>query len=237
MTSSPSAVRSVTAATLLDAWDAAAARPAPLRGVTLLAAVWPERSADEWASVPLGMRDNTLLRFREAVFGGVLESVAECPSCGEQLEVRTRTADVQARYAEEGTVERQVGSQRLRLRPPSQADLTVALAAENPHRALLERCVESALELSDETAALVIDVLAELDPQADVQIGVTCSRCQEAHEMGFDIAAHLWGDLNDWARGTLIEVHRLAFAYGWREEDILAMSALRRHTYLGMIGA
>jgi hypothetical protein len=32
------------------------------------------------------------------------------------------------------------------------------------------------------------------------------------------------------------EVHTLAAMYGWRETDILAMSAWRRQRYLEMIG-
>jgi hypothetical protein len=32
------------------------------------------------------------------------------------------------------------------------------------------------------------------------------------------------------------EVHRMASAYGWREADILAMSAFRRQRYLELIG-
>jgi hypothetical protein len=33
----------------------------------------------------------------------------------------------------------------------------------------------------------------------------------------------------------LVEVHKLASAYGWREADILAMSATRRSMYLNII--
>ena len=39
-----------------------------------------------------------------------------------------------------------------------------------------------------------------------------------------------------WALRTLAEVHRLASAYGWREQDILALSPARRQLYLGMVG-
>ena len=39
------------------------------------------------------------------------------------------------------------------------------------------------------------------------------------------------------AKRLLREVHFLARAYGWREADILAMSARRRQAYLEMVGA
>jgi hypothetical protein len=52
-----------------------------------------------------------------------------------------------------------------------------------------------------------------------------------------DPLSFLWHELEQWARQTLAAVHRLAGAYGWREQDILALSAKRRQIYLEMIGA
>jgi hypothetical protein len=52
----------------------------------------------------------------------------------------------------------------------------------------------------------------------------------------FDIVPYLWTEINAWAMRLLREIHSLATAYGWREADILAMSAVRRHWYLEMIG-
>jgi hypothetical protein len=42
--------------------------------------------------------------------------------------------------------------------------------------------------------------------------------------------------LTTWVRRLLREVHTLALAYGWREADILNMSARRRRFYLEMAG-
>jgi hypothetical protein len=38
------------------------------------------------------------------------------------------------------------------------------------------------------------------------------------------------------AKAYLNEVHMLAWAYGWREADILAMSSARRQFYLERVG-
>jgi hypothetical protein len=51
------------------------------------------------------------------------------------------------------------------------------------------------------------------------------------------IASYLWGEIDDWARRVLRDIHVLASAYGWRESDILDMNARRRETYLQMLGA
>jgi hypothetical protein len=48
----------------------------------------------------------------------------------------------------------------------------------------------------------------------------------------FDIGRYLWEELRAQAVRLLHEVHTLARFYGWREADILALSAARRHAYL-----
>jgi hypothetical protein len=78
--------------------------------------------------------------------------------------------------------------------------------------------------------------MAEIDPQADIQIALTCPACLHQWSAAFDIASHLWIEVNSWAMRILDEVHRLASAYGWSEADILELSPMRRQLYLGMIG-
>ncbi len=79
--------------------------------------------------------------------------------------------------------------------------------------------------------------LSEVDPQADIRLDLTCAVCGHAWAAPFDVPAHVWADVDACARGLLAEVHALAQAYGWREEDILALSPARRHFYLEAIGA
>lgn len=79
--------------------------------------------------------------------------------------------------------------------------------------------------------------MAAADPQADLQFALTCPACAEEWSAFFDIVTFFWRELDDWARRTLREVHLLASAYGWREADILALSAWRRRTYLELVGA
>ena len=116
---------------------------------------------------------------------------------------------------------------------------------EGGYRFLLERCVIEASHNGDPmpAAALPNDVvtaiarrLSELDPQAEVLLDMACPDCGARWQALFDIASFLWTELDAWARRTLIEVHRLAWTYGWREADILALSQQRRHRYLQMIG-
>jgi hypothetical protein len=106
-------------------------------------------------------------------------------------------------------------------------------------RALLARCIEDARRVEELPPALVDEIIARMaqaDPQADVRLDVTCPACHHNWQTLFDIVSYLWRMVDDWAVNTLYEVHRLASAYGWREADILSMSARRRQLYLDMIG-
>jgi hypothetical protein len=76
--------------------------------------------------------------------------------------------------------------------------------------------------------------MAEADPQADVQVTVSCAACGVAWQAMFDIASFLWGEVDRWARRMLHEVHVLASAYGWTEAEILRLGPWRRRVYLGL---
>lgn len=78
--------------------------------------------------------------------------------------------------------------------------------------------------------------MEELDPQAVVRLKIVCDSCQHQWDEEFEVASFLWGEVDAWAGRLLREVHVLARAYAWREEDILAMSSRRRHCYLEMLG-
>ena len=77
--------------------------------------------------------------------------------------------------------------------------------------------------------------MAECDPQAEVLIDMECPDCGHRWQMLFDIAAFLWTEIAVAAKRLLREVHTLARAYGWREADILSLSAARRQFYIEMV--
>ena len=79
--------------------------------------------------------------------------------------------------------------------------------------------------------------MAEADPQAEVELALNCPACGEGWQAPFDIESFFWDEIGAWARRVLGEVHVLASSYGWRESDILNMSAWRRQFYIDLIGA
>jgi len=135
----------------------------------------------------------------------------------------------------------------LSFRLPNSQDLAILESrksiAQN-RQWLLERCILSAKDskgavcndhLPADVLNALLDRMANLDPQANVRIGITCPQCGHAWEALFDIASFFWAEINAWAARVLDEVHLLASAYGWSEKDILAMTPKRRRSYLDRI--
>lgn len=135
----------------------------------------------------------------------------------------------------------------VQFRLPNSLDLETVANCAQPAEAqqrLLEGCILKVqyqgvdcpvAELPEVVVGAIAKAMAEDDPQANVQIALSCPACRHQWSSTFDIVYFLWGELHAWAQRTLLEVHRLALSYGWREADILAMSPQRRQLYLEMV--
>jgi len=135
----------------------------------------------------------------------------------------------------------------VRFRLPNCDDLAALEAgADAPAQksALLRRCVAEVrlngdVNATDQLPEVVVTALsvrmADLDPQGDIQLTLTCPHCGHSWASPLDIVSYLWSEIHAWAERTLRDVHALASAYGWRESDILALSPTRRQAYLDMI--
>lgn len=233
----------------MAAWDAAGSLPAVSRPLALLAASCPEHSVEQLARLPVGERDALLLSQRECTFGGEVVSLADCPRCSLAVELQFQIADVRVPPAPvPDVITFQTKGYRLRVRLPNGTDLEAAAQVEDEAGAvaeLLRRCVLSARrdgqplaaeELPEHVVEAIEVQLAEADPQADIELALSCPECEHQWLAGFDIGALFWIEVEAWARRALDDVHRLATAYGWREPDVLALSPRRRQHYLDMVG-
>jgi len=89
-----------------------------------------------------------------------------------------------------------------------------------------------------QSAAIAVGLLVGVGTSgaADIALDLRCVACPHAWQLTLDIVRFLWAEVNALAKGYLNEVHMLAWAYGWREADILAMSSARRQFYLERVG-
>jgi len=233
---------------LLDAWEDARRLSRFDRPLVLLAAWEPQDDVDSLARLPIGARDARLLSLREEMFGTQLSAGANCPHCGESVDISLSTSDIRIPVETESTGEEfelVSGRFSVRFRLPTTADLrwvAAAPAGVDRRMTLLRRCiVDSGSRSVDKLPTRVLNAVAtrmgEADPQAIVDLAVDCPSCNETWLIPFDICSFLWNEFDELAQRIFREIHTLARAYGWSETEILQMSPMRRRVYLEMVEA
>ena len=248
-------MRALAASELLEVWERGLSQTGVERALTLLGSACEGEPRDVLELLSVGERDVRLLRLREWTFGPRMTSVVACPTCGEHVELGFSTTDLRskgkgAEASLEAPLRLTAGGYDVAFRLPNSLDL--AQVAAGPRAELgeaesrfLDRCVLEAsrdgervpaAELPAEIAEAIARRMAEADPQADIGLALDCPACGRNWQVPFDIEPFFWDEINAWARRILGEVHLLASAYGWRETDILRMSASRRQLYLDLIG-
>ncbi|HWC95653.1 MAG TPA: hypothetical protein VG456_02855 [Candidatus Sulfopaludibacter sp.] len=237
----------LSASTLLEVWERGVGQAPVERALTLLSAT-AEESLDGLRELSVGQRDAGLMALYQGLFGDTLHAFAECPECGERLEytISTRDLDMNPSIHENSeALTLECGGALLRLRLPDSRDLAVASqfdSVDAARQSLARRCIVSADgldagELSDAVVEQIARQLAKADPRAETLIHLTCAVCSYQWRVVLDIERFLWVKVSALAKRLLREVHVLARTYGWREADILAMTAARRQLYLEMAGA
>jgi hypothetical protein len=232
---------------LLDVWEQGQGLSPTRHALLLLAAT--EGGEEEPGALPLGERDARLLTLRAALFGPRAESLAHCPACGETAEIALDVRDLQAEPAASGPLEIERDGLRLRFRLPDSTDLLAVeglLDPEEGGRRIAARCLLRAERdggpvgfenLSEEDLAALEERMEEADPGAELRLGLGCPACGHAWNELFDPARFLRAELDREAGRLLDEIHWLARAYGWTEEEALKLSPRRRRAYLERIGA
>lgn len=231
---------------MLTVWERGTLEHPLDRALTMLAAACPEMDMDDLAGLAIGQRDRLLLTLRELTLGHRMRLFGKCPECGRGLELALSTKDIRSETSTAETIMREEGLE-VSFRLPDSNDLAAASRAPDiakAKRLLLERCLLGVMrfgkpcsppDLNDEEIGHLAARMAECDPQADVLIEMICPDCSHAWTSIFDISAFFWKELQAEAKRLLLEVHALAWAYGWSEGDILSMSAARRRSYLDMV--
>jgi hypothetical protein len=244
-------MRTLSASELLGVFERGLGEPSYRRAILLLSAACPEQSPDALEELSIGRRDGLLLSVRERTFGPRLTGVVECPACKERLDIVVSMDDIRSTLPEPSRSEftLELDEYRVVCRLPCTRDLGEAENSGNGEairQTLIGRCILDARR-GDEYAATeqlparvieaIVARMAEMDPQADSRLALTCPGCGHRWQALFDIVSFFWCELQHWTSRIMREVHVLASRYGWREVDILAMSPFRRRQYLNMVEA
>lgn len=208
---------------------------------------------DTAGALSVGDREALLLQLRRLTVGDGVECLIDCPECGAtiEFELDARTlleapgdrGEPPHHFAFEGDGELRNVSFRL----PTGADqeAVVAVARHDPARAaelLLERCVVDVRDgegravdsLPEGLAGPLAEAMAELDPQAAIDLAVACGECGATVATPFDVTTYVLEEAAARGRRLEHEVHALALTYHWSEADIVAMAPGRRRRYLAL---
>src|ERR1041385_6885470 len=132
-------MRALSATELLSVWQSGSNQIPLQRALTMLAAACPDVPADLRARLTIGQRDAQLLTLREMMFGSELSSLADCPECGEKIELSFSCSDIRAATETATPAELAVewNGREVPFRLPTSEDLFVIKSPEQ----LLQRCV------------------------------------------------------------------------------------------------
>lgn len=202
-------------------------------------------SVADW---PLGRRNRALAEVRSLYFGPHLQGWSACERCGEKLEFNLDCRTL-VEHSKESSGETIVVDGRT-FRLPTSRDLARVVEEDDSQAAavrLLQACEMEGTEASSRDSPLaplsledveaVSERMARADPLAEITLSFECPNCSAAGEEILDLPAFLWAEIEARAKRLLLEIHTLASAYGWAEPEILAMSDVRRSTYLQMVHA
>ncbi|HEV2387314.1 MAG TPA: hypothetical protein VGS20_08670 [Candidatus Acidoferrales bacterium] len=207
-------------------------------------------------SLGVGDREALMLHLRRLTFGDRISCTLRCPGdeCDEPMDLELDVGELllppypHQRAIHQATVEASEGSYRVRFRLPTGADLEAAAplagAGDAAVNLLLERCVGEVVEQSSgrpvsalppAVAQALPEKMAQLDPQAEILLDLTCPACGAAFIVPFDAADYFYRELCGDRLGLYRQVHLLAFHYHWSEAGILRLTPGKRRVYLELL--
>lgn len=204
----------------------------------------------------IGDREALVLHLRRLTLGERIQCVLTCPrpACGNKVDLDLSVRELLLPpYAEprplyETTVENEAGPYHAWFRLPTGTDQAEAawVAQRDPQAAakcILKRCLTSMTDEGDRPVETsppgLLDALAQhmadLDPQAELLLHLTCPHCGLAFSTVLDTAAYFFQETAAQMDALYREVHALAFHYHWSESEIMDLTPRKRHRYLNLL--
>jgi hypothetical protein len=229
----------LTARDLLDIADEGHSLDWISRGLMLAASAWPHSSPEQCATLPIGVRDRLVMALRLQTFGRNVSLRFRCDACGSDLVARLDLGAILSAHGSSppASVTIELNGETIEARLPTSEDLlaTAGLPSLDGEWALYRRCLTSDTQV-DATAIRqrIAQALAAADPLAALDVELACAECGARYSAPFDIVTCFWKEIEAAAWRAALDVHLLASAYGWSEEQVLSMSPARRARYLAL---
>lgn len=223
---------------LVRCWNLDGTQPAHVRLHGLLT-LWVD--AGELAQDTPGERNRRCLDLHRRLVGRDIDAQTVCPHCRADIEFAVPVATICEQPPAEADVVLDVAGmpQAGRFRLPRMADLDrlprdldeLVLA-----QYLADACrVEGEGPLPPQALARLADLFEQADPLAALEIALTCAECSADFAVPVEPADLVAREIDRLVDRMLREVHLLASAYGWSEDQVLAIPAARRARYLALV--
>lgn len=232
-----------TSTELLQIWENGFDQTNLEKAFHLLATACSIPDLETIAQWSIGQRDGRLFQLRAWMFGGHFTNTAHCPKCDEQVEWEMNIADFPIPDLPQemaiNTFLFESEDYQINYRLPNSQDLMMGAPEK-----ILDNCLlkiqkgQAQLGYHDLPNPIKESLSLEMEkanPIAHISMLLNCPNCSHQWEVIFDIISYLWTEIDHWARLILQEVYILARAFGWTEQEILNLSARRRHFYLQML--
>jgi hypothetical protein len=226
------------------------------RGLTRLGP-FESITTEQVQRLTVGDCEALLLHLHSLTFGERMQCVLACPSrnCGEKIELELQASDLLLPDYPAPQSTHQLALREdekvycITARVPNIGDLETVtpLARSDLHAAttlLVSRCVEEiTVAESDGPVACLPEALieqlstafAELDPQSEITLNLTCPNCEHNFTALLDTTTFLYEKLKSHVNTLYQETHLLAFHYHWSEAEIMNMGVNKRRRYLELL--
>lgn len=193
--------------------------------------------------LPVGDLDSMIIEFRRMLFGDRIIAEGNCGHCGAPIDV-TFPLDAFAAHhrprrprnvAADGNGEWVLTGDGTHFRLPTVADVRAAELEADPSAALAARCIDGKLTGSRRRKAE--RAMAAMAPTLAAEVVGPCPECNGSVPLWTDLRDLCVADMRFVAASVVEEVHLLAEAYHWHEDEILAMPSPRRASYADCIRA
>jgi hypothetical protein len=209
--------------------------------------VRPVEEDVDWNELTVTDLDALVLHIRRTVFADVIRTTVRCTAggCGQRVDIAFGIASYLAHHRPRraGGVEPadrpgwfRLGDHAARFRLPSGADMLAARRSPRPKHELRRRCVAPD-DAGGPVLRRVERAMEALAPSLAGDLSGRCPECGGGLTLGFDPQAYCLGELRIQAVGVYEDVHDLARAYGWSEDQILALPRARRIRYAELVRA
>ncbi|MHA7291344.1 hypothetical protein ACX80V_17110 [Arthrobacter sp. MDT3-24] len=191
--------------------------------------------------LPIGDVDLLVVWDRRQRRGDTMVAEGRCVRCLEPVDVRFSLAAYAAHHRPRPSRRAEpVGDGWFRLRNgsaeflvPTASDVLAVEASLDARAALLARCVRG--PVTPATVRSIGAAMARLAPTLHAAVAGTCPECGGAFELEVDARELCMAELRRDAITVYDDVNLIATAYGWSQDDILALPSARRRRYAGTI--